>query len=191
MISYENWFKYKSENYFNQHLQDFKGKNNLKFLQIGVFTGDASIWLVDNLLTGQNCTLTDVDIWELDSSRRQEDKDWFADVEKTYDEKVKNYTNIIKHKMVSASFFLQNTEMYDFIYLDGDKSADGRYQDAMSAWQALKPNGLLVCDDASYVDPSINANPFVGLNRFLTEMSGQYTLIHQDENHTLIQKKDN
>ena len=188
MISYGNWFIQKSQNYFGEHLQGFKNKDNLKFLQIGVYTGDGSIWLVDNLLTGQNCTLTDVDKWELDSSRRQEDKDWFADVEKTYDEKIKNYTNIIKHKIDSFSFFAHNTEMYDFIYLDGDKSAEGRYQDAMSAWQILKPNGLLVCDDASYVSPAMNANPFVGLNRFLTEMSGQYTLIHQDENHTLIQK---
>jgi predicted O-methyltransferase YrrM len=189
MIYYENWFKQKSEEYFGVHLQDFKNKDNLKFLQIGVYTGDGSIWLVDNLLTGQNCTLTDVERWELDSDRPQQDKDYFADVEKTYDEKVKNYTNIIKHKMASADFFPQNTEMYDFIYLDGDKSAEGRYQDAISAWQTLKPNGLLVCDDATYVAPAINANPFVGLNQFLTEMSGQYTLIHQDQNHTLIQKR--
>lgn len=190
MIVYENWFRQKSEKYFNEHLQGFKNKNNLKFLQIGVYTGDASIWLVDNLLTGQNCTLTDVERWELDSNRPKEHKDYFSDVEKTYDEKVKNYSNIIKHKMASVDFFLQNTEMYDFIYLDGDKSAEGRYQDAMSAWQALKPNGLLVCDDAAYVDFELNYNPFVGLNQFLTEMSGQYTLIHQDENHTLIQKEN-
>lgn len=189
MIVYENWFKYKSEEYFNEHLQSFKNKDNLKFLQIGAFTGDGSIWLVNNLLTGKNCTLTDVERWELDSDRRQEDKDWFTDVEKTYDEKVKDYTNIIKYKMASANFFQQNTDLYDFIYLDGDKSAEGRYQDTMSAWQALKPNGLLVCDDRLYVDISINANPFVGLNQFLTEMSGQYTLVHQDENHILIQKK--
>jgi hypothetical protein len=188
MIIYDNWFKQKSETYFSEHLQGFKDKDNLKFLQIGVFTGDASIWLVDNLLTGQNCTLTDVDKWELDSIFNQESHDWFADVEKTYDKKVKDYTNIIKHKMASANFFAQNTDMYDFIYLDGDKSAEKRYQNAMSAWQTLKPNGLLVCDDATYIDFSRNCNPFVGLNQFLTEMSGQYTLIHQDENHTLIQK---
>lgn len=189
MIIYDNWFKQKSETYFSEHLQGFKDKDNLKFLQIGVFTGDASIWLVNNLLTGQSCTLTDVDKWELDLDRSQEDKDWFANVEETYDEKVKDYTNIIKHKMASVDFFSQNTESYDFIYLDGDKSAEGRYQDAMSAWQALKPDGMLVCDDLSLVNTENNWNPSLGFNQFLTEISGQYTLVHQDEQHTLIQKK--
>jgi len=188
MVNYENWFTIKSENYFFDHLKEFKNQDNLKFLQIGVYTGDGSIWLVDNLLTGQNCTLTDVDPWVLDSNYNQESKDWFVDVEPTYDKKVKDYTNIIKHKISSADFFAQNLESYDFIYLDGDKSADGRYQDAMLAWQILNPNGLLVCDDACYVDTSVNASPFLGLSRFLTEMSDQYTLVHQDENHTLIQK---
>ena len=186
---YENWFAHKSEAYFSEHLKKFKNKDNLKFLQIGVFTGDGSIWLVDNLLTGQNCTLTDVDKWVLDATANQESLDWFAGVEKTYDEKTKDYANIIKHKKDSASFFVENTESYDFIYLDGDKSAEGRYQDAMSAWQALKPNGLLVCDDAGLSNIEQNWNPFIGLNQFLTEMSGQYNLIDQDNNHTLIQKQ--
>jgi len=85
-MDYPNWFKVKSEDYFTQHLQDFKGKDNLKFLQIGVFTGDGSIWLLDNLLTGRNCTLTDVERWELDADASQESHDWFADVEATYDQ---------------------------------------------------------------------------------------------------------
>jgi len=189
MRYYENWFKQKSEEYFGIHLQDFKNKDNLKFLQVGVYTGDGSIWLVDNLLTGQNCTLTDVDPWVLDESANQESHDWFAGAEEIYDQKVKDYAKIIKHKIDSASFFAHNTESYDFIYLDGDKSADGRYQDAMSAWQALKPNGLLVCDDAGLSNIEQNWNPFIGLNQFLIEMSGQYNLIHQDNNHTLIQKQ--
>jgi predicted O-methyltransferase YrrM len=188
MIDYANWFKSKSETYFLERLQEFKGKDDLKFLQVGVFTGDASIWLVDNLLTGQNCTLADVDPWVLNSDYEQESQDWFVDVEATYDEKTKDYTSIIKHKMPSADFFAQNSELYDFIYVDGDKSSNGRYQDVVSAWEVLKPNGLLVCDDAMYVDDVRNCNPFVGLNQFLTEMSGQYNLVHQDNNHALLRK---
>ena len=185
---YENWFKHKSEAYFSEHLQEFKNKDNLKFLQIGVFTGDGSVWLVNNLLTGQNCTLTDVDKWVLDENANQESIEWFAGVEKIYDEKVKDYAKIIKHKIDSADFFVENTECYDFIYLDGDKSSEGRYQDAISAWQALKPTGLLVCDDLNMLNVENNWQPRPGFNKFLNEISGQYTLIHQQENHTLIQK---
>jgi hypothetical protein len=48
---------------------------------------------------------------------------------------------------------------------------------------------MLVCDDLSLVNTENNWNPSLGFNQFLTEMSGQYTLVHQDEQHTLIQKK--
>ena len=185
---YENWFKQKSEAYFTEHLQEFKNKDNLRFLQIGVFTGDGSVWLVNNLLTGQNCTLTDVDKWVLDEGANQESIEWFAGVEKIYDEKTKDYENIIKHKIDSASFFVENTQVYDFIYLDGDKSSEGRYQDAISAWQTLKPNGLLVCDDLEMLSIENNWQPRLGFDRFLNEISGEYIFIHQQENHASIRK---
>ncbi len=35
---------------FESGLAEFKGKKNLKFLQIGVFTGNASAWLLENML---------------------------------------------------------------------------------------------------------------------------------------------
>jgi len=190
MINYPNWFNHKSEDYFTQHLQDFKDKDNLKFLQIGVFTGDGSVWLLDNLLTGQGCTLTDVERWELDADKNQESHDWFADVEATYDDKVKDYTNIIKHKMPSTDFFAQNSESYDFIYLDGDKSEDGVYADAMAAWQTLKPNGLLVRDDMGFCVLEENWNPGPGMNAFLAAINGQYTVVNQTEQHILISKKE-
>jgi predicted O-methyltransferase YrrM len=188
MMDYPNWFTLKSEDYFTQHLQEFKGKENLKFLQIGVFTGDGSVWLLDNLLTGQDCTLTDVDQWELDASANQESHDWFADTEATYDDKVKDYTNIIKRKMPSATFFAQNSESYDFIYLDGDKSEDGVYADAMAAWQTLKPNGLFVRDDLTLCNPDENWNPAPGINAFLSAINGQYTVVNKTDQHILIRK---
>jgi predicted O-methyltransferase YrrM len=188
MIDYPNWFKDKSEDYFAQHLQEFRRKDDLKFLQVGVFTGDGSIWLLDNLLTGQGCTLTDVERWELDASASQESHDWFADVEATYDAKTSGYTNIIKHKMPSATFFAQNSESYDFIYLDGDKSEDGVYADATAAWQTLKPNGLLVRDDLTLCNLEQNWNPAPGIDRFLADIAGQYVIVNQTEQHILIRK---
>lgn len=188
IIDYPNWFKHKSEDYFTQHLQNFKDKNNLKFLQIGVFTGDGSLWLVDNLLTGQGCTLTDVDRWELDASATQASHDWFADVEATYDAKTEGYSNIIKYKMDSTTFFAQNSDSFDFIYLDGDKSADGVYADAMAAWQTLKPNGLFVRDDLTLCDLDENWDPAPGIAAFLSAINGQYEVVNQTEQHLLIKK---
>ncbi len=42
---------------FEAGLVEFKGKKNLKFLQIGVFTGNASAWLLENILTDPSSLL--------------------------------------------------------------------------------------------------------------------------------------
>lgn len=90
--------------------------------------------------------------------------------------------------MPSVTFFAQNSESYDFIYLDGDKSEDGAYADAMAAWQTLKPNGLLVRDDMNFCVPEENWNPGPGMNAFLAAINGQYTVVNQTEQHLLIKK---
>ena len=48
---------------FENGLAEFKGKKNLKFLQIGVFTGNASAWLLENILTDPTSLLVDIDPW--------------------------------------------------------------------------------------------------------------------------------
>lgn len=188
MTGYPNWFKDKSENFFTEKLQGYKNQSNLNFLQIGVFTGDGSIWLLDNLLTGENCTLTDVDKWVLDDSANKESHEWFKNVESAYDEKTKFYKNIFKHKIDSATFFAENSNVYDFIYLDGDKSSDGVYQDAISAWKTLKVDGLMVRDDYSFCVLDQNWNPAPGIDKFLAEIEGQYEAIYKDDQHILIKK---
>ena len=63
MTEYPNWFSYVYPN-FRDFLFDLAGKDDLRFLQLGVFTGDASVWMLENILTGSNCQLHDVDTWE-------------------------------------------------------------------------------------------------------------------------------
>ena len=46
---YPNWFKQTAEDNFKTQLTPLAGKFNLRFLQIGAFTGDATVWLVDNI----------------------------------------------------------------------------------------------------------------------------------------------
>ena len=41
--NYPNWFNIAAKGYFAEYLEEFKGKPNLHFLQIGVYTGDASL----------------------------------------------------------------------------------------------------------------------------------------------------
>jgi hypothetical protein len=50
-MNYPNWFEMTAKHNFQTYLAEFKDKPNLKFLQLGVYTGDASVWLCNNILT--------------------------------------------------------------------------------------------------------------------------------------------
>ncbi len=63
MTTYPNWFAETAQQNFATYLAEFKDKPNLKFLQLGVFTGDATVWLCNNILTDDTSKLIDVDTW--------------------------------------------------------------------------------------------------------------------------------
>ena len=180
VTDYPNWFAGVSKDCFEQYLEHFKKQENLNFLQVGVFTGDASVWLADNILTGKNSKLYDVDTW-LGSDEDAHHVMDFADVEHTYDAKVKGYENILKYKMDSATFFSKELGAFDFIYVDADHTAEGVYKDAMNSWQFLKPNGILAFDDYTWGDglPDQSLAPRQGIDKFLDKYNGNYHLIHK------------
>jgi hypothetical protein len=61
---FPDWFSMTAKPNFEQFLIPLAGQDNLTFLQLGAYTGDASLWLLDNVLTGQNSILIDVDTWQ-------------------------------------------------------------------------------------------------------------------------------
>ena len=64
MTEYPNWFAQTAQNNFTTYLSEYAGKPNLRFLQLGVYTGDASVWLCNNILTDKSSILIDVDTWK-------------------------------------------------------------------------------------------------------------------------------
>jgi predicted O-methyltransferase YrrM len=79
--------------------------------------------------------------------------DWL-DVERVYDSRIAFRPNVIKYKMDSKEFLRSIEEpTYDFIYIDGDHTAEGVLQDAVLAWRLLKPGGIMAFDDYLWEDP--------------------------------------
>jgi predicted O-methyltransferase YrrM len=148
-MQYPNWFGHYAQAFFEKHLAPLAGKPDLQFLQIGAFTGDASIWLLETILTGPQSRLIDIDTWSGSDEPEHEPFD-FADVERVYDERTRRFVDayrLMKYKGTSARFFSGGTDLYDFIYIDGDHTAFGVLNDAVSAYHRLKPGGLLAFDD--------------------------------------------
>lgn len=169
-MEYPNWFDMGAKYNFEAVLTQFKDKEDLHYLQLGAFTGDASVWLLDNVLTGKGSKLTDVDTWGGSNEPDHKSMD-FADVEKVYDEKINGRT--IKQKKTTLDYLTHavgcsecNYE-FDFVYVDADHTAASALIDAELAWNVLKPNGIIAFDDLHWgigLPPSLT--PSLGISLF-------------------------
>jgi predicted O-methyltransferase YrrM len=146
---YPNWFMTDGmSNFISYLLKEYKDKP-VKFLQIGAYTGDASLFMYEYLLTHSESVLVDVDTWEGSDEPAHKSWDW-KDVEKVYDEKTKKGREegkILKHKLSSDNFFKDNIDTYNFIYIDGDHTSYGVIKDAINAYECLTLGGIIAFDD--------------------------------------------
>lgn len=134
-------------------LKEFKGKNNLSFLEIGSFTGESAVWFAKNIITGDGSTLTCVDPWSGEIIHDDVIIN-FEKVEKVFDTNTQIFKDkIIKIKSTSQEFLIKNREKkYDFIYIDGDHNPQAVLSDAVLSWDLLKLNGIMSFDDYGF-DP--------------------------------------
>jgi hypothetical protein len=187
---YPNWFESQQYN-FENHLLHLAGKPDLKFLQIGVYTGDASIWLCENVLRNKTSFLYDVDTWAGSDESEHSQID-FDKVFKYYETRTGVYQSILRFKMTSDEYFAGNNILkFDFIYIDGDHTSHQVTKDADSAWKLLKPNGIMAFDDYLWgkdLQPELTPRP--AIDRFLAKYTGEYELLSQDY-QVWICKNDN
>ncbi len=172
-----NWFKGTgTDKTFAKHLSRLAGKPDLRFLQIGVFAGHASEWLMQNILTDPSSHLDDVDTWTGSSDIHDLD---FTEVNNQYHERIKPYEKQVTSNRVSSVDFLLApvTTQYDFIYIDGDHTAFAVLTDAVLAYQHLKVGGIIAFDDYrwrisdNYLEhpwPSVDVFGYLGANHLKT-----------------------
>jgi GR25 family glycosyltransferase involved in LPS biosynthesis len=178
---FPNWFNECAVVNFDKYLDKYRGKNNLNFLQIGVFTGRASVWLLDNILTADSSKLVDLDPW-LPYEQIPLISDWDT-VEKAYDEQVVPYADKVnKVKMHSKEWLENNTDhQFDFIYIDGDHSPDAAFSDGELSWGLLKLGGVMAFDDYLWEHPEgLVKDPKEGIDRFLELHKKELTILLKD-----------
>jgi predicted O-methyltransferase YrrM len=186
--NFPNWFVGQQYN-FENHLTPLAGQPNLKFLQIGVYTGDASVWLCENILTDRTSYLYDVDTWAGSEEQKHEQIN-FDQVFEYYEERIGIFKSTIRLKMTSDEYFAgKNESRFDFIYIDGDHTSHQVGKDAENAWKLLKSGGIMAFDDYRWgedLKPELTPKP--AIDRFLAKYTGEYELLSQDY-QVWIQKK--
>jgi predicted O-methyltransferase YrrM len=184
-MEYPNWFKQIAQNNFEEFLLPEAGKPNLNYLQLGVFTGDASLWLLENVLTDESSQLLDVDTWKgADNEPIQEQMD-FASVYDTYQRKVGHFPNRFHATITTQEFLLKPSKsVYDFIYVDAHHTSASAFLDCELSWPLLKSGGILAIDDYEWLHPGGNPihAPKAGIHMFLDRHLGEYkTLVINDQ----------
>jgi len=176
-----NWFLgNKTQEDFDRLLDEFRGKPNLKFLEIGSFCGNSAAWTIENILTDKTSTLTCIDPWN--GNIVHEDFD-FADVEAAFDQQLEPFKDqLIKQKSYSDEWLMNNRSIqYDFIYIDGSHLCIDCYIDLVLSWELLEVGGIIAIDDYLYKkdDKNILNSPYEGINHFLNKYEGTYILLHK------------
>ena len=179
---FPNWFDAYARPNFEKYLIPLAGVDNLHFLQLGVYTGDATMWLVENVLTGKDVRLSDVDTWE----GSDEDAHEFINFSRVLD----YYAHRTDHLSLVNSFIMTTTDYlcnsrlrersYDFIYVDADHTTVGVLLDAELSWPLLKSGGLLAFDDYQWGQHlPVFKTPKLGIDLFLERHLGEYELLEQ------------
>lgn len=149
MNSIPNWFANDGQKNFSTHLSHLSTKP-CRLLQIGAYSGDASAWLYNNVMYNhKSSVLVDVDTWEGSEEPVHYGLNW-SSIEQIYDIKTldaRSDRQIVKYKGTSDSFFRNNRENYDFVYIDGDHTAYGVIKDAVNSFECLNSGGIIAFDD--------------------------------------------
>lgn len=178
-MNYPNWFANVQDS-FHRNLGPLSGKENIKFLQVGAYTGDASLWMLENILTGSGSELYDVDTWSGSEEDIHKTFDW-TDVENTYNSKLVEFNNVVKlrgdSKNILPALLKEKRDFFDFIYVDGSHKMLDVYDDARYSWPLLKQGGLMSFDDYGW--NGMNVEVQMGADRFLHEVHDQVTIIER------------
>ena len=182
MTEYPNWFEVTAKQNFERFLPEFKDKEQLKFLQLGAFTGDASVWMATNILSDiHKHRLFDVDTWRGSDEPDHKSMD-FNDVYETYIAKVKPTHLVTAYRMTTVEFLTSDKcrfGNYDFIYIDADHTTVGVLLYAELSWPVLKRGGIMAFDDYTWQHESGDPRlaPQVGIDLFLHRHQGDYELL--------------
>lgn len=189
---YPNWFAQIAQQNFERFLLPDAGKEGLAYLQLGAFTGDASVWMLKNVLTGSGSILFDVDTWAGAHNEPVQQKMDFEDVFRTYDQKTKKYKARLFKQTTTQEYLLKYNYIkeYDFIYVDAHHTAASAFLDGELSWPLLKSGGLLAFDDLEWNNPDgvvIHA-PKLGINMFLDRHEGEYEILARNTQMWLRKK---
>ena len=124
---------------WRKHLGEFRGKPDLRSLEIGSYEGRSAIWFLEEILTHHSSRITCVDLFEVAEIEARFDRNVEASGVAFKVHKIKGDSQVVLRQLGAQKF--------DFIYIDGSHTAKDVLLDTALSWGLLKEGGLLIFDD--------------------------------------------
>ena len=162
---------------WRQVLGSLAGKPGIRALEVGTYEGRSAVWLLENILTGAQASITCIDIFN-------------GAYELNFDRNVKPYGAQVEKIKARSQVALRGLkpESYDFAYIDGSHVAKDVLVDAMLTWDLVKPDGLIIFDDYEWTGKEGQAfTPKIAIDAFLDVMEPYVDIVHKGEQ--LVVKK--
>ena len=154
-------------------LADYRGKPGVRYLEVGVFEGRSSIWMLDNILTHPSSRATVIDPFLAPANYpgTHLEEAFLANLRASGAEDrttvIKGYSQLELRELPLDS--------YDIIYVDGSHTADDVLEDVVLAWRLLKNGGLIILDDYGWpADYAPEMKPKIAIDAFTRCYTGAH-----------------
>lgn len=183
---YEKEYQFRTE-WFSRHipvwekcLEDFQGKPDVHYLEIGLYEGRSAFWMLENVLTHPTARLTGIDLFA-------EDYLYAPNVKGA---KEVFYDNLMLSGLERKATIIQGfsqvelrklpVESFDIIYIDGSHKESDVLEDAILCWRLLKGGGMLILDDYLLHTTGSSEKPKLAIDTFLFFFGEHFELVHLD-----------
>lgn len=175
-----DWFSHNIGNW-QKWLSRYVGKP-VHALEIGCFEGRATTWLLANVLTHPESTITCIDTFE-GSDEHREFGVPFTTVKDRFYDNIKDWQKQVRVFIGQSSDLIRRAvaSPLSIVYVDGSHRAADVLIDAGLTWPLITPGGIVIFDDYQwdhYPDPT--QNPRLGIDAFLSVFAGQFDLIAKE-----------
>lgn len=176
-----DWFSNNIPNW-EKWLAKFKGKPDLRFLEIGCFEGKATVWLLENILTDKSSYIDTIDSFTGGMEADHNGAFFSENAEKNYYENIKPFKGQVYtvKGLSNEALRLYDLDYFDFVYIDGSHRSPEVLEDTILAWGLLKVGGVMIWDDYKlnrYIEPRLN--PKMAIDAFLEVFEGRYKMINK------------
>lgn len=182
----EDWFTYNLP-VWEAALAPYKGRPNLRYLEVGLFEGRSLFWLLENVLTDPSSRATGLDIFEGALKDR-----YFHNLE------LSGCRDRVTTIIGSSQEELRKLPLgsFDIVYIDGSHSADDVLEDVILSWRLLDEGGLLILDDYRWHETSFfrdvgwdpSWSPHGAIDVFYSLYGWRFEVLHRDY-QVILRKK--